>query len=134
MKKILTGALAALTLGGVVLGGATEASARDWDHHGNGGAALAAGIAGLAIGAALASGDHGYYAPAPAYYDYGGARPGLCTDCATPLRHRRYRISAREQLLSASLRRSNGQSRRGCGDRRPRRRDEASAFFRINGE
>ena len=69
MNKILTGSLAALTLGGVVLGGATEASARGWDHHGGGGgAALAAGIAGLAIGAALASGDHGYYAPAPAYY------------------------------------------------------------------
>jgi hypothetical protein len=73
MKKILTGGLAALTLGGAVLGGATTASARDWDHHNNGGAALAAGIAGLAIGAALASSsDHGYYdgyyAPAPAYY------------------------------------------------------------------
>ena len=69
MKKILTGALAALTLGGVVLGGATEASARDWDHHGgNAGAAVAAGVLGLAVGAALASGDHGYYAPAPVYY------------------------------------------------------------------
>ncbi len=85
MNKILTGALAALTLGGAVLGGATTASARDWDHHhDNGGAALAAGIAGLAVGAALASSDHGYYdrgyndggyyaqpyayAPAPAYY------------------------------------------------------------------
>ena len=67
MKKILTGALAALTLGGVVLGGATQASARDWDHHGGGGAAVAAGIAGLAIGAAIAS-DHPYYAAAPAYY------------------------------------------------------------------
>ena len=91
MKKILTGGLAALTLGGAVLGGASTASARDWDHHyhgGNGGAALAAGIAGLAVGAALASSsDHGYYgdryysggyyapqpayayAPAPAYYE-----------------------------------------------------------------
>ena len=68
MKKILTGGLAALTLGGVVLGGATTASARGWDHHDNGGAAVAAGIAGLAIGAALASSDRGYYAPAPAYY------------------------------------------------------------------
>ena len=68
MKKFLTGGLAALTLGAVVLGGATQASARDWDHHGNGGAAIAAGIAGLAIGAALAGNDHGYYAPAPAYY------------------------------------------------------------------
>jgi len=72
MKKILTGGLAALTLGGVVLGGATQASARDWDHHDNGGAAVAAGIAGLAIGAAIAGSDHGYYAPAPVYY---GAPP-----------------------------------------------------------
>ena len=74
MKKILTGALAAITLGGVVLGGASEASARGWDHHGgNGGAAIAAGIAGLAIGAAIAGSNHGYYdrgyyGPAPAYY------------------------------------------------------------------
>ena len=84
MKKILTGGLAALTLGGAVLGGAGTASARDWDHHhDNGGAALAAGIAGLAVGATLASSNHGYYdrgyydngyygggyyAPAPAYY------------------------------------------------------------------
>ena len=67
MEKFLTGGLAALTLGGVVLGGATQASARGWDHHGNGGAAVVAGIAGLAIGAALAS-DHPYYGPAPAYY------------------------------------------------------------------
>ena len=80
MKKILTGALAALTLGGVVLGGATEASARSWDHHGgNGGAAIAAGIAGLAIGAAIAGSNHGYYdrgyyAPAPVYYN--GPAPG----------------------------------------------------------
>ncbi|HEY5411975.1 MAG TPA: hypothetical protein VIJ94_14730 [Caulobacteraceae bacterium] len=68
MNKILTGGLAALTIGGVVLGGATEASARGWDHRGNGGAAVAAGIAGLAIGAAIASSDRSYYgAPAPAY-------------------------------------------------------------------
>ncbi len=88
MKKILTGALAALTLGGVVLGGASTASAREWHRGGNEGAAVAAGIAGLAIGAALASNDRGYgydrgyYAPAyesgyyaptyaPAYYGYG---------------------------------------------------------------
>lgn len=68
MKKLLTGGLAALTLAGSLLGAAAPASARDWDHHGDhGGAAVVAGIAGLAIGAALASGDHGYYAP-PTYY------------------------------------------------------------------
>ena len=69
MNKILTGGLAALTLGGVVLGGVSQASARDWDHHDDdSGAAIAAGIAGLAVGAALAGGHRGYYAPAPAYY------------------------------------------------------------------
>ncbi|HEX4095612.1 MAG TPA: hypothetical protein VHX64_02730 [Caulobacteraceae bacterium] len=65
MKKILTGALAALTVGGVALGGASEASARGW---GPGpGAAVVAGIAGLAVGAAIAS-NQPYYAPAPVYY------------------------------------------------------------------
>ena len=75
MKKIVTGALAALTLGGAVLGGASAASARDWDHHDHTGAAVAAGIAGLAIGAALASSDRGYdrgyYARSAPYYYYG---------------------------------------------------------------
>ena len=76
MKKILTGALAALTVGGVVLGGSSTASAREWHGGGgNAGAAVAAGIAGLAIGAALASNNHGYYdrgyygsSYGPAYY------------------------------------------------------------------
>lgn len=74
MKKIITGALAALTIGGLALGAAAPASARDWDHreHGGGGAAVAAGLAGLAVGAAIA-GDHGgYYAPGPVYYDEPG--------------------------------------------------------------
>jgi hypothetical protein len=66
MKKILTGALAALTLGGVVLGGASEASAHGWGGPGPG-AAVAAGIAGLAIGAAIAS-NQPAYGPAPVYY------------------------------------------------------------------
>lgn len=62
MRKILTGALATLTLAGA-LAAAAPASAHD-RHRGNSGAAVAAGIAGLAIGAALASGNDGYY-----YYD-----------------------------------------------------------------
>ncbi|MBS0361133.1 MAG: hypothetical protein JSR98_07110 [Proteobacteria bacterium] len=83
MRKALTAALAALTLGGAVSATAvTGADARPYyhggyggyggyHHGGNGGAALVAGVAGLAIGAALAS-DHphyyrGYYG-APAYY------------------------------------------------------------------
>ncbi len=73
MNKILTGALVAATLGGVVLGGASTASAREWRHGGNGGAAVAAGIAGLAIGAALASNNHGYYGGG--YYDGGYYAP-----------------------------------------------------------
>ena len=82
MKKLLTAGLAAMTLGGSILGAAAPASARDWDHHGghgghyhDNGAAVAAGIAGLAVGAALAGGNgyHApqgyYYGPPPAYYD-----------------------------------------------------------------
>ncbi len=85
MNKILTGALAGVVAAGA-LAAAVPASARDWDHggrghyrHGDSGAAVAAGIVGLAIGAALASGgrhdDYGYsysYGP-PARYDYGPA-------------------------------------------------------------
>lgn len=80
MRKILAAGLAALTFGSAVAAAAipTAAEARewrgergfggyggygergDWDHHrrDNGGAAIVAGIAGLAIGAALASSGH----------------------------------------------------------------------------
>jgi hypothetical protein len=84
MRKTLTAALAALTLGGAISATAvTSAEARPYAHayygghyhHGNGGAAVAAGIAGLAIGAAIASphyyGGGPYYGPAyygPGYY------------------------------------------------------------------
>lgn len=71
MKKIIAGSLAALTAG-AALAGAAPASARDW-HHGRGdaaGAALVAGVAGLAIGAALADNHRGYERPyyGSAYY------------------------------------------------------------------
>ena len=67
MKRILTAAIAAITLGGAVSATATPASAEHWEGHrggghygrGDGGAAIAAGVVGLALGAALAS-DHGY--------------------------------------------------------------------------
>ncbi len=90
MRKIITAGLAALTLAGGL--GAASANAEEWRggnrHHDGSGAAVAAGIAGLAIGAALASdhdrydgrgydrgyGDYrsGYYyrTPARAYGDY----------------------------------------------------------------
>jgi hypothetical protein len=82
MRKHLTAAMAALTLGGAIAATATPAGAHDWDrgYHGGGyygggrhdrnndGAAVAAGVVGLALGAALASGGHGYgYAYAPPY-------------------------------------------------------------------
>lgn len=80
MKKILTGALAAITLAGS-LGAAGAASADGYHggyggyggygyHHGGGGAGLAigAGILGLAVGAAIANDHPRYYAPAPVYY------------------------------------------------------------------
>ena len=90
MKKILTAALAALTLGGAVAATATSAEARPYGgwhggggyYHGGGwhgggwrgggaGWALGAGLAGLAVGAALADqsyyGPGYYYGPPPAY-------------------------------------------------------------------
>ena len=107
MKKILTTALAAVTLAGAVVATATPAAAdsyrRDHYRHHRGGsdkAAIAAfaGIAGLALGAALSSkgdGRNGYssnydyrdapyrngYAYDPAYDGYSGdyyARPQVC--------------------------------------------------------
>ena len=93
MKKIVTGALAALSLAGAAVGTATPAAAQPW--HGGGyhggyggyrgwgpGAAVGAGLVGLAVGESLA--PHygygygapyygpGYYAPAYGYgYGYG---------------------------------------------------------------
>lgn len=99
MRKSLAAAMAALTFGGAIAASAVPAQARDhggrgggWrggydrDHRrNNDGAAIVAGIAGLAIGAALADGGHGYaygrsaYYPrsyrAPGYYAYYGHAP-----------------------------------------------------------
>jgi hypothetical protein len=90
MRKVLTAALAAITLGGAVCATAAPAQAQHYGHghyyggghyygHGynNGGAAVAAGVVGLALGAAIAS-NHGpyyggYYAPGPYAYGYGPA-------------------------------------------------------------
>jgi opacity protein-like surface antigen len=85
MRKALTAAIAAITLGGAVCAAAAPAEAQHWRggyghgyygghyRHDNGGAAVAAGVVGLALGAALASNHNyyhgGYYAPAYAY-DY----------------------------------------------------------------
>ena len=71
MRKTIAAALAAITFTGAL---ATAAEARPRHrHHDNDGAAIAAGIAGLAIGAAIASNgrdryyDRGYYGRG--YYD-----------------------------------------------------------------
>jgi hypothetical protein len=96
MKKLLTGALAALTLSTALVSGGAAASAGDWGRHGgyggygyrgghghgwggNAGSVIGAGILGLAVGAAIS--DHGHdryydgrrapnydYGPPPAYY------------------------------------------------------------------
>ncbi len=78
MRKILTATLAALTLAGTIGAGSASAQdhrdwhgGRDWHDHDNSGAAVAAGIAGLAVGAALASGDEGRYDGYRGGYYYG---------------------------------------------------------------
>jgi hypothetical protein len=104
MRKVLTAALAAITLGGAVCATAAPAQARDHDRyyggryyggghrHNDAGVAVAAGVLGLALGAAIAGDrgdyDRGYYGRgyydrgygyydrgySPGYYGYGGYR------------------------------------------------------------
>ena len=103
MRKALTAAMAAITMGGAVL--ATAAPAEAQRYHGGGyygggryyghgrnndGAAVAAGVVGLALGAALASNSHPYYGHsygyygAPAYaYGYGPAYGYSYRTCET---------------------------------------------------
>ena len=86
MKKVLTGALAALTLVGAGVATATPASAQPWHGYHGGwgyrggyrgwgpGAAVGAGLVGLAVGASLAPHyGYGYGAPyyGPGYYGCG---------------------------------------------------------------
>ncbi|MFL5298458.1 MAG: hypothetical protein ACJ798_18935 [Phenylobacterium sp.] len=98
MKKVLTAAVAAVTLGGAIAATATPAAAQHYrggyggygghsyygggygyHHHDNAGPAIAAGVIGLALGAALASNSHSYAYDRPyyrsGYYDYGYERP-----------------------------------------------------------
>lgn len=88
MRKTLAAGMAALTFGGAVAAAAVPATAdaREWhgdggyhegyrggyDHdRGNANAAIFAGVAGLAIGAALANGGHHSYSSG-SYYERGG--------------------------------------------------------------
>ena len=86
MRKILTAALAALTVGGAVAATAAPADAAPYGWHGGyhgygrgygPGLAVGAGLLGLAVGASLA-GPHYYGPPAPYYAGpapyYGGCR------------------------------------------------------------
>ena len=69
MRKLITGAMAAVTLGGATLATAGAASARPWGHYHRGyggGALVGAGLLGLAAGVALT--DRPRYYGAPAYY------------------------------------------------------------------
>jgi hypothetical protein len=74
LKKTVLGAAAVATLGGATLA-TTSAEAHP---HGNAGVAVAAGILGLAVGAALASShndyDRGYYGYSRGYDGYGYGR------------------------------------------------------------
>ena len=72
MRKIIaTGLAAATLLGGLGMGSTASAQYRHYYRHGgNAGAAVAAGIAGLAVGAALAD-SHPYYYGRPYGYYYG---------------------------------------------------------------
>ena len=83
MKKSLAAAMAAITFGGAVAAAAVPAQARpynyryyggDYRHHrdNDAGVAVAAGIVGLALGAALASSNNGHsYARGGYAYDNG---------------------------------------------------------------
>ncbi len=85
MKTLLTGALVALTASAAIVA-ANPASAEPhgrYRHYGHDGAgtAVAAGVLGLALGAAIAGGHDGYYGRGNGYgpragYYYDGPPPG----------------------------------------------------------
>jgi hypothetical protein len=91
MRKLMTAAMAAITLGGAIAATAAPAEAQPRHYyrydrgHDRTGAAVAAGVAGLAIGAALAGSNHnrgyynnGYYGGGGYAYDRGYYAPRVC--------------------------------------------------------
>jgi hypothetical protein len=91
MRKPIIAALAALAVAGGTVAAAVPASAEGWHGHGgygwrgggwrggDAGPAIFAGVAGLALGAALASPRYDYGPPPPAYYPGYDYRPyGTC--------------------------------------------------------
>jgi len=69
-----TSVLTAVLIAGLATAPVTRADNRHWhggrgEHHGNNVApAIIGGLIGLGVGAAIASGGYGYYAPPPVYY------------------------------------------------------------------
>ena len=92
MRKIIaTGLAAATLLGGLGMGSAASAQYRHYRHD-NTGAAVAAGIAGLAVGAALAD-SHPYYGRPYGYYGrpygyYSGRPPFIAWRRPSPYQQR----------------------------------------------
>jgi len=86
MRKFVTAAAAALTCAASLGATATTAEAAPWHggwhggyHGGHGWGYVGAGLAGLAVGAAIAN-SHPYYGYGPyyGYYDYGPGYYGSC--------------------------------------------------------
>ncbi|MEO8115036.1 MAG: hypothetical protein ABI655_11680 [Phenylobacterium sp.] len=85
MRKSLAAVMAAITFGGAVAATALPAQAQRYErhysrerHHGNdaAGAAIAAGVLGLALGAAITSNRSNSYGPYGPYYDRGYSARG----------------------------------------------------------
>ena len=76
MRKLLTTAVAALTLAGAIgAAGSADAQSRHYRRHNDTGTAIAAGVAGLALGAALSSRGSSSYSYGYGYPSYGYSYP-----------------------------------------------------------
>ncbi len=68
MRKFIAGSLAALTFAGAIATGSAASAQQRYRHHNDHGDAVAAGIAGLAVGAAIASSNNNRYGYRDGYY------------------------------------------------------------------